>query len=492
MMSEKLKKGRKYMDYMLKIRQDDQPSFHLTGGVGWINDPNGFSVYKGEYHLFYQHHPYRTRWGDIHWGHVKTKDFITWERLPEALAPDQEYDEQGCFSGTAIETPDGKHLLIYTGVSFMNDENGVMTEYQQTNIAIGDGVNYEKYNLNPVIGTDMIPEGNDLSDFRDPKIMYEDGRYYCLMASRGADGSGEILMYESPDAKNWKFTTVLEACCNQYGRMWECPDFFELDGKQVLIVSPQEMRATGLEFHAGYNTAALIGMWNSAEKKFYREYIQSIDYGLDFYAPQTLKATDGRRIMIAWMQNWTTSTCAEKDHKFYGQMTLPRELSIDNGRLIQGPVREIENYYGELTAYHNVYVNGEISLQKIEGRMLDMSVHIRPAYPNSYRDFRIVVAKDGINETSVSFKPDKNKVRVDRTKCGFPYDIIGIRDFLVSQNQGEIDLRIILDRYSMEVFVNGGEQAASSLIYTDFEADGISFRCDGEAFFDVEKHDLKF
>ena len=102
MISKTLKKARDFEEqYVPRVPAEERPVFHVTGGIGWINDPNGFSRYKGEYHLFFQYHPYSTLWGPMHWGHVKTKDFIRWERLPVALAPDTEADPHGCFSGSS-------------------------------------------------------------------------------------------------------------------------------------------------------------------------------------------------------------------------------------------------------------------------------------------------------------------------------------------------------------------------------------------------------
>ena len=111
-MSKTLQRARDFEAKYLPYTRSELPHFHVTGGIGWINDPNGFAPYKGEYHLFFQYYPYDTKWGPMHWGHVKTRDFIRWERLPAALAPDTDYDRDGCFSGGAVELPDGRHLLM--------------------------------------------------------------------------------------------------------------------------------------------------------------------------------------------------------------------------------------------------------------------------------------------------------------------------------------------------------------------------------------------
>jgi len=478
----------KYSPYVA----EELPKFHVTAPIGWINDPNGFAPYKGEYHLFFQYHPYDVKWGPMHWGHVKTKDFIRWERLPVAMAPDMDYDKDGCFSGGAVEMPDGRHLLMYTGVHSVRQENGKVDSFQTQCIAIGDGVNYEKYQGNPVIRSEDIPEGGSTTDFRDPKIWREDGMYYAVMGNRTPDGSGTILLYRSEDAIHWEFVNKLASCHNQYGKMWECPDFFPLDGKHVLLTSPQEMKAVGLEFHPGNANVCLIGTYDKTVHHLMRENVQAIDYGLDFYAPQTLEAEDGRRVMIGWMQNWETSGSHLQGQRFMGQMTIPRELCVRNGRLCQNPVRELENYRSTKIAYQNVMMTGDISLPGVSGRFLDMTVTIRPGNEASmYRWFKINVARDGEHCTSIRFKPATNIIRIDRTQSGLPCDIVNVREFPVHSTNGELKLRLIMDRYSLEVFVNDGEQAASSVIYTPVEAKSISFSCDGTVLVDVEKYDLE-
>ena len=492
MTSKMLQKARDFEKKYLPYTASEQPLFHLTGGIGWINDPNGFAPYKGEYHLFFQYYPYNTKWGPMHWGHVKTKDFIRWERLPAALAPDTDYDRDGCFSGSSVELPDGRQLLMYTGVRNIRRRNGKIDSFQTQCVAIGDGTDYEKLESNPVIGAGLLPEGGSEHDFRDPKIWREGDMYYAVIGNRCADGSGTILLYQSKDALNWEYVSVLAACHNQYGRMWECPDFFPLDGKHVLLVSPQEMAAIGLEFHPGNANVCLIGKYDRKAHHLNREYVQAIDYGLDFYAPQTLLTEDGRRVMIAWMQNWETSSSILQELRFMGQMTLPRELSVRNGRLFQNPVRELESCRGVKIDYHNVLINGDASLRGISGRCMDMTVTVRPGNDrNIYKWFRLYVAKDGENSTMIRYRPDIGTLKLDRTHRGFPHDIVHIREFPVRQKDGEIKIRVVMDRYSMELFVNDGEQAASFVLYTPQEANAVSFSSDGSVLVDVEKYDLE-
>ena len=489
MESEMLQKARQYEAKRRPELKGELPVFHVTGGVGWINDPNGFAPYQGEYHLFFQYYPYDIQWGPMHWGHVKTRDFIRWDFLPAALAPDAEYDKDGCFSGGAVEMPDGRHLLLYTGVSKKQREDGSEGEFQTQCVAIGDGVNYEKYPLNPVISTEDIPEGGNTRDFRDPKIWRENGKYYTVVSNRGPDGSGNILLYESEDGLQWKYDGILSACRNRYGKMWECPDFFSLDGKDVLIHSVMEMQAKGLEFHPGNSKICHIGRFDRESCRLEDETVHAMEYGLDFYAPQTLEAADGRRIMIAWMQSWESSSRRPEGLHFACQMTVPRELRIRNGRLCQLPVRELEGYRQNKVVYERVQIQQSTTLPQVRGRVLDLLLEIKPE-EETYTQFDLEIAKSDDFVTTISVFPERETIRIDRTYSGFPHDVLHVREFPVTFHNGEIRLRLVMDRYSAELFVGDGEQAASTLIYTPQSADGICFRCDKPVEVNVEKYDL--
>lgn len=491
MISETLAKARAYEQAKdTGIPKASRPGFHLSPRCGWMNDPNGFSEYQGQYHLFYQYHPYTNQWGPMHWGHAVSRDLLHWEHLPAALAPDAPFDNFGCFSGSAITLQDGRQLLMYTGVRREEKADGSCEDFQTQCIAIGDGSNYDKPDCNPVIDVKDIPADFSRYDFRDPKIFREpDGSYACVVGNRTNDGSGAVLLYRSEDGVSWRFGGILERCNNEYGKMWECPDFFPLDGKAVLIVSPQEMHADGLEFHNGNCTLCLIGSYDRAGSRFLRDSAQAVDYGLDFYAPQTLLSADGRRIMIGWMQNWDVYLCPP-DAQWYGQMSIPRELSIRDGRLIQMPVRELEAVRSGKVVHENVLLTGEMSLEGVSGRMVDMTVTVTPEDTAPYQMFCMKVAADSRHDTAISYCPATSTLRLSRVRSGINKDVVHERECCVRNRGGEIKLRVILDRYSVEVFVNDGEQVLSAVIYTPQTAGDVRFESCGKACLRVEKYDI--
>lgn len=248
----------------------------------------------------------------------------------------------------------------------------------------------------------------------------------------------------------------------------------------------------GFEYHNGNGTLCLIGTYEEQTDTFTEECSQSIDYGIDFYAPQTVLSPDGRRIMIGWMQNWDTCGLRTSEHPlWYGQMSLPRELHIKNNRLYQLPVKELEQLRGRQTSYQNVPVAGFVNLEGIRGRRTDLEIQIRPAQGQRlYRKFAVRFAQNEKYYTSLSFRPEESVLKIDRKFSGSRRAIIHQRRSLVNHTNGCLKLRLILDRYSVEVFVNDGEQVLTATMYTSQEADGISFFADGAVSMDVVKYDL--
>lgn len=485
----KLMKARDYEEqYGARILPQERPVFHVTPTAGWLNDPNGFSVYQGEYHLFYQYHPYDIDWGPMHWGHVKTSDFIKWERLPASMAPDQEYDAQGVFSGSAVETADGKHLLVYTGVQ---GKEGTPQYCQTQCIAYGDGIEYEKYEGNPVITVKGLPKECSAADFRDPKIWWDKAEqcYYMVVGNQLHGRNGAALLFSSPNGVDWEYVGILDSS-DEYGKMWECPDFFVLDDRAVLFISVMKMRARGLEFHNGNDVICLAGEYDRKSHKFTHKQALAVDYGLDFYAPQSIETEDGRRVMIAWMQSWESCRFHPESTKWAGMLTIPREISFTEGRLIQKPVRELLKYRRNPILHKNVRLEGHMELSGVSGRILDMTVQIRPDAKEQYQSFTIYMAENAEYSSILRYDPCENTVYFDRTNSGFCYNIVSARKAPVRDQNGRLQLRIVMDRFSVEIFINQGEQVMSSCLYTPQEAAGISFEAEGAVWMDVEKYEI--
>jgi len=509
-MSEILREARSYeTEVGRKIKAHERPDFHLTPRVGWMNDPNGFIFYKGEYHLFYQYYPYKCMWGPMHWGHAVSSDLLHWSYLPAALAPDEVYDHAGCFSGSAIALPDGRLMLMYTGVRKEETADGEAADIQTQCLAFGDGTGFVKYEGNPVLNASVLPEGGSRKDFRDPKIWQEkDGTYCCVIGNRPSDGSGQILLFTSADGIVWKFKSILASNQNRYGKMWECPDFFELDGKWVLLTSPQDMLIDGNIYHSGNGTLCLTGSYDKENGRFTEEKNQPIDSGLDFYATQTTLAPDGRRIMIGWMQNWDSVSLRMPDAKWFGQMSLPRELSLKDGVLIQKPVREIDACRTNEVIYENERISGRKSFPKVNGRKVDIELTVnfkagegtKPETSEASSDesnqeyacrrFEFRFAEDSNYYSSISYTTADSMLRIDRTFSGSRRDVIHHRKCRTQLQEGILKLRIILDLYSVEVFVNDGSQTVSAVLYTDPSADQMSFSIDGTALVGIRKYDL--
>ena len=468
-------KNQKLSDF----NNNERPVFHLTPERGWMNDPNGFSRYGGTYHLFYQAYPDGLNWGPIRWGHAVSEDLIRWERLPDALAPDRDYDIGGCFSGTALTLVDGRHMLMYTGCRpDPEDERGRGLQTQC--IAFGDGSNYEKYPGNPVIGGEKLPEGGDPHEFRDPKIWQEsDGTFRAVIANYNAVHGAQILLFGSGDGRNWEFVKTLADGEDKPGWMWECPDFFELDGKDIL------MAGTMGEVH----TICRIGAYDPGSGNFREDSWQSMEQGFDFYAGQTVLTDDGRRILIGWMQNPQTAERRGIDLPINGQMSIPRELTLRGGKLLQKPVKELERYRTDAVLYRNAKLEGEVSLDGIRGRTVDMELSIRP--DGRYEQFRMRFAGDGEHYTEFTYEPGASTATLDRSHAGPGRTDFTRTQTAVRDRNGTLDVRILIDRLSAELFINDGEQVMSAVIYTDRHAEDITFYVKGTAVMDIAKYRIK-
>ena len=242
-----------------------------------------------------------------------------------------------------------------------------------------------------------------------------------------------------------------------------------------------------------------------AENTFEKDAPVSLDYGLDFYAPQTTLLPDGRRVMIAWMKSWDSCVIKEKQ-RWQGMMTLPRELEYRDGKIWQKPVREIENYRKNRCCYENVKVGESLSLEGVRGRMIDLTVELQNAdgimdgsrnsgNPNQealdvYNEFRIELARNEEYTTVFTYDRKRQILEIDRTWSGVQRDVVCTRKLQITDDRQNLKLRFILDRSSIELFINDGSKTATTVIPTPVEADEILFHSDGNAVIQVEKYDI--
>ncbi len=449
-------------------------SYHVMPEIGWCNDPNGFAYYDGKIHLFYQYNPYSAGWDTMHWGHVTSRDFIKWEYQPVALAPDMPYDDCGCFSGSAIEK-DGMLYLMYTGVN----AEGLQ---QQCLAFASDGVSFEKPFVEPVITKENVGPEMSIQDFRDPYVFRMGGYYYSIMGTKAQD-YGNIALYRSKDLINWQFQGY---CMNgtdpkddNYYRLnavYECPCFAEVDGKQILICSPQFLPQEGCRFQNVHSVVYMVGRLDLESGRFHYDKFEEVDSGFDFYAAQTTTMPDGRVVLSAWMQMWDRNLPSQPDG-WAGAMVLPRELHYKNGRLYQTPVREIENYRLNRVERKDIALGGD--LVRIEGIAGDTLELITEFETGNAERVGIKLFEGKEHETLLYYDCKKGEVVLDRSCSGVP--LAGVeennatRSVEVPVTDGKITLRVFLDNTSIEAFVNDGYAVLTANVYADEEDEGISF-----------------
>lgn len=434
------------------INQRYKSKVHFSAPIGWINDPNGFVYYKGEYHLFYQYYPYNSKWGPMHWGHAKSHDLIHWEHLPVALIPDQAYDKDGCFSGTALVIED-ELVLMYTGHV---DNDGEIRQVQCL-AKSQDGIHFTKFKNNPVIDERQV---ENATDFRDPKLFKRGELYYSLIAST-ENNVGNVLLFESADLENWTFKSKFLEAKEDQGLIWECPDLFSLGDKDVLIVSPIGFKPDEFRFTNVNSSVWFVGKVDWEKGQFISESVEEIDGGLDFYAPQTLLDDKNRRIMIAWEQMWRRNIPTDDlGHLWAGSMIIPKVLTFQDGRIKQDYISEFYDLFEEVASYDE---------------QIDFKTEIVPLVTGEFdKDFTI---KIGTKDEYVKITYFDHLLTFDRSKIKNK-----IKDSVNEKNIrhcrlacDKIKLTLVVDVSSIELIINN-EYVFSNTFYPKAESGKIQIQ----------------
>ncbi|MGN0634091.1 MAG: glycoside hydrolase family 32 protein [Oscillospiraceae bacterium] len=411
---------------------------HLKAPGCWINDPNGFIWYKGQYHLFYQCFPYSAQWGRMHWGHAVSQDLVTWEHKGIALYPTKTDDRSGCFSGSAVEHG-GKMYVYYTGVNYTEEDpeniNLCLNDNfisAQLMITSEDGITFDnvsdKKTIIPPIDEESV--GNR-KHTRDPKVWRGKDAWYMVLGST-VDSKGRLLFYKSNDLENWSYLNYAEK--ENLGWMWECPDYFEVNGAGITVFSPMGFYKDGKEYDSA--TVCMFSSFDESTGEMeLSENYQLFDCGLDLYAPQSTTDKDGNRVIIAWARMPETV-----NGKWNGMMCIPRIVEVKNDRIYFRPHPNIRNSFA----------------RKITSpQQADSSVFmVKTSLQNG----------ESINIGGYIIKREQDRIFTDRSAV-----FVGKDNFRLTAETPVIreghDLEIYVDGNLIEVFVNGGEYVLSSVVY---------------------------
>ena len=469
-------------------REKFRPTYHFSPLYGWMNDPNGMVYKDGEYHLFYQHNPYGSKWGNMHWGHAISKDLINWEHRPDAITPDA---LGTIFSGSAVVDTDntagfgaGAIVAIYT----QNSDRQVQSIAYSTD----NGRSFTKYENNPVLTSDA-------RDFRDPKVFWhkETQRWIMLLAV-----GQEMQIFSSSNLKDWAFESSFGEGQGAHGGVWECPDLFELpvDGtnekKWVLLCNLNPGGPFG-----GSATQYFVGTFNG--KEFVNEspsQTKWMDWGKDHYAAVTWSdAPDNRRIAIAWMSNWQYANDVPAS-QYRSPNSVPRDLSlftVDGETYLQSAPSPELLKLRDISKKRSFKVNGTRTIKDmIAGN--EGAYEIELTIENQHADvigFRLY--NDKGEEVDMQYDMKEKKFSMDRRKSGdvgFNENFPMLTWTAIESGKDELKLRLFVDKSSVEAFVDGGRfvmtnQVFPSEPYThiDFYSKGGAYKVDSFVIYKLKK-----
>ncbi len=428
---------------------------HLRAPGNWINDPNGFLYYKGEYHLFYQHFPYAPRWGTMHWGHAVSRDLVHWEHLGVALFPTKDYDQNGVFSGSAMEI-DGRMHLYYSAVRYAQPQPEDIHlalddrfETSQAMVVSEDGRHFDnwadKQQIIPVITDTTL---GDRQHTRDPKVWKEGETYYMVLGSTRDGARGRVLFYRSADGLSWTYAN--QYASPELGRILECPDLAKLREGYLFFGSPMGVTADGLAY-ADQAMYARADFDPETCRMTLTEPLSFLDWGLDLYAPQSTLDQEGRRVVVGWMRMPRPVTDAPDGRgSWNGMMSLPRVVEMREGQVC-------------FPVHPNVsacFTRPASNLSPLaEGKPVRFRASLREGQTLDLGGYRI-----GMREGRV--EADRSAVFAGLQGCR-----LTARSPRLPENRCHLD--IFVDPNLVEIFINDGRYVLSHVVY------GLSGRLEG-------------
>ncbi|RDU22917.1 glycoside hydrolase family 32 protein [Anaerosacchariphilus polymeriproducens] len=438
-----------------KINKDPwRLKFHLMPPVGWINDPNGLCQMNGIYHVFFQYSPLEAAGGIKFWGHYTSSDLLEWNYEGVTLVPDQEFDRDGIYSGSSFIENDQMHIFYTGNVKEEGDHDYVRKGRGAATIYVKYQENTVLISKAPVLRNEDYPEHYSCH-IRDPKVWKEDNQYFMVLGGRTLDDEGRVLVYTSKDLKQWKLCNELKTK-ETFGYMWECPDLFEIDGQNLLSISPQGLIRENFRFQNIYQSGYFYLDGDFRSDYQLRDF-EEWDYGFDFYAPQTFLDEKGRRIIIGWMgmsdsdleyQNPTI------ENGWQHALTMLREISMKDGQIFQTPVKEYLELRDEL-----IEVENKTKIRNLE-------------------TFELEVKQGGIEDLEFIFSEGlvlKYNVQEELFSMEFINELGAGRTIRKVKIKSLKSLHMFVDTSSIELFLNDGEKVLTTRYYNSSTENTIQF-----------------
>ena len=447
-------------------REKYRPAYHHTPLYGWMNDPNGMVYKDGVWHLCYQWNPFGSKWQNMTWGHSSSRDLIHWEHHEPTLLPD---GLGTIFSGSsAVDVANsagfGKDAVVtlYTSAA--------TSQIQSLAYSTDGGYKFSTYEGNPVLPFE--------SEARDPNMWWNnETKQWTLVLAHALEH--EMLIFTSPDLKQWTLQSSFGKGLGAQDGVWECPDLFELPvantnvKKWVLVCNINPGGPFG-----GSATQYFVGDFDGKTFKVDVDAAGNVptkwmDFGKDHYATVSWSdAPDGRRTVIGWMSNWQYAT-EVPTLQYRSANTLPREMGLfeEKGQyyVSSTPSPELTALRGDLTHQakrvsvsnkpHNITLPRENDgiceiLMEVDARGADSLVM---TFSNKAKE-----------EVKLIYHVYKSELSFDRTRSGlvdFSQDFPAVTVAPTFSSKGKVKLRLFIDRSSMELFEQDGRFAMTNLVF---------------------------
>ncbi|WP_297204701.1 glycoside hydrolase family 32 protein [uncultured Brachyspira sp.] len=463
--------------------------FHIMPPIGWLNDPNGLSYFKGKYNIFFQYSPFDINGGLKFWGHYRSSNLIDYEYIGVSIYPDEKYDCHGVYSGSAF-IEDDKLYIYYTGNVKLLGEHDYIDSGREANTMLTiseDGLNFSEKEC--LMEMKDYPK-NVTNHIRDPKVWKENDKYYMVQGARiyginrneNKDNDiGEVLIFSSKDKINWEHISTIHTK-DAFGYMWECPDLFNLNGQNILITCPQGVK----QIEGIYENIYLSGyfMINDDYKNNDCEVnnFQILDRGFDFYAPQTFLDEYNNRVLIGWMGVPDTEEYHKNLTVQYGWqhcLTIARELTFKNGKIYQIPHRSLNNL--RIKKIEKDYNSKNLSDNIIDSDIgaYDIIIDIK-----DNNNFKFIISE------GLCARYDNNTFILEFTDT-IGKKIGGGRDKRKAYLENLYNIRVLIDTSSVEIFINDGEMVFTTRYYPD----DYSFKISGNlslTIYELKSFNIKY